>query len=93
MLETLRGACEIAGSHQVHLHRQIVPSEGGRQDLQNLPTALWDMPKLPLSPFLFIVLMSVLMQDAKAKLSPQSLQAIQQDRLFEVLYADFAPAH
>ena len=42
----------------------------------------------PLSPFLFIVVMTVLMDNARKLLSPNALAALQQHQLFEVLYAD-----
>ena len=42
----------------------------------------------PLSPFLFVMLMTVLMSDATAKLTSADHQLLQQGRLAELLYAD-----
>ena len=42
----------------------------------------------PLSPFLFGILMTVLMNDAYKSLGPQVQEAYQQGRLYDVLYAD-----
>ena len=42
----------------------------------------------PLSSFLFIIVMTVIMHDAVASLAPSSAQAYSDSRLFDVLYAD-----
>lgn len=42
----------------------------------------------PLSPFLFVMLMSVLMSDAKTKLDPQDSDLLERGILAELLYAD-----
>jgi len=42
----------------------------------------------PLSPFLFVMLMTVLMQDATDKLSPEDKRHLQDGSLAELLYAD-----
>jgi len=42
----------------------------------------------PLSPFLFIIVMTVIMHDAVASLGPSSALAYSDSRLFDVLYAD-----
>jgi len=42
----------------------------------------------PLSPFLFVMLMSVLMQDAEDKLPPEDQELLRQGSLAELLYAD-----
>ena len=53
----------------------------------------------PLSPFLFIIVMSIVMEKARLKLSPGALKAARQHNLFDVLYADdtiilgMSPAH
>jgi hypothetical protein len=44
----------------------------------------------PLSPFLFLIVMTMLMGDAVALLSPPCLLAFQKGSLFDVLYADDA---
>ena len=42
----------------------------------------------PLSPFLFVMLMTVMMQDAVEKLPPEDREALRQGSLAELLYAD-----
>ena len=42
----------------------------------------------PLSPFLFIIVMSVIMHDAHAKLSKEAKLAVTEGRLADLLYAD-----
>ena len=42
----------------------------------------------PLSPFLFIIVMTILMQDARALLSPKARAALEDGSLSELLYAD-----
>ena len=42
----------------------------------------------PLSPFLFVIVMTVLMDLARAQLSQKSQEAIGQNQLYDILYAD-----
>ena len=42
----------------------------------------------PLSPFLFVIVMSVLMHNARALLSAEAAEAVREHSLFDVLYAD-----
>jgi hypothetical protein len=42
----------------------------------------------PLSPFLFVIVMTVLMDVARAQLGQESQEAIGQNRLYDILYAD-----
>jgi hypothetical protein len=42
----------------------------------------------PLSPFLFIIVMSIMMDIARKKLDPQANQAAAEHKLYEILYAD-----
>ena len=42
----------------------------------------------PLSPFLFIMVMSIMMRDARDMLSEACLRDVLQDRLYDILYAD-----
>ena len=42
----------------------------------------------PLSPFLFVIVMSVLTSDAKRRMSTTARTALEADRLYEILYAD-----
>ena len=42
----------------------------------------------PLSPFLFIIVMTILMDVARSELSPQAKESIGEQQLYDVLYAD-----
>ena len=42
----------------------------------------------PLSPFLFIIVMTVLMENARAQLSPAARQAVAEHQLYDIRYAD-----
>ena len=42
----------------------------------------------PISPFLFIIVMTVLIENAYTLLSPAARQAVTEQRLYDTLYAD-----
>ena len=42
----------------------------------------------PLSPFLFVIVMSVLTSDAKRRISTTARTAFEEDQLYAILYAD-----
>lgn len=73
----------------IYTDRQfIVQEDGGASNPR--PQKAGISQGCPLSPFLFGILMSILMVDAREKLTAEAKEAWSKDRLGEVLYADDA---
>ena len=71
----------------IYTGRQFVVNESGEESLRSRQDSGICQGR-PLSPFLFIIAMTLLMHDAKGMLSAPCRTSIEKGHLFDVLYAD-----
>jgi len=74
-------------AQSIYTDRAFVVSECGETS-DRRPQLSGICQGCPLSPFLFVIVMTVLMDIARSELSQESLEAIGQHSLYDILYAD-----
>ena len=77
----------VAMVRSIYTDREFVVADGGEtSDHHRQLSGICQ--GCPLSPFLFVIVMTMLMDSARNKLSQKSQEAVGSHRLFDVLYAD-----
>ena len=77
--------CDVLRS--IYTGQTFTVSEGGEQSGKSRQES-GICQGCPLSPFLFIIVMTLLMHDAKGWISNQCIAAMEKGRLYDILYAD-----